>query len=340
MKKDNWLYEISFMRPVLLVLLVGYHAFAPFCGAWEIPIDVCHGFYGGGYKWIALFSRAFRLEAFVFVSGYVFAMQIIQKNKFTSVIELAKSKFIRLIIPCWIFGLVYWLMFRTTSPIVILKGIGHLWYLPCLFWCFLFTFFLYKKKWNEKFVVLSLLIISAISFLPLPMQLNRTMYYLLFFYLGGCAWKYSNFLVAKANFKTIFLLFLLFVILLVGVNLFKEYSLGLISSQGIIFKAAVLSVNNIAKAMLAFVGILTLFLIASLYMKNHVLHEKIIYVGTLGYGVYVFHQFILRWLYYNTSMPSVVGGILYPWIGLVVALVFSVLLTILFRKFELGRKLL
>ena len=340
MKKDNWLYEISFMRPVLLVLLVGYHAFAPFCGAWEIPIDVCHGFYGGGYKWIALFSRAFRLEAFVFVSGYVFAMQIIQKNKFTSVIELAKSKFIRLIIPCWIFGLVYWLMFRTTSPIVILKGIGHLWYLPCLFWCFLFAFFLYKKKWNEKFVVLSLLIISAISFLPLPMQLNRTMYYLLFFYLGGCAWKYSNVLVAKANFKTISVLFLLFVILLVGVNLFKEYSIGLISSHGIIFKAAVLGVNNIAKAMLAFVGILTLFLIASLYMKTHVLHEKIIYIGTLGYGVYVFHQFILRWLYYNTSMPSDVGGFWYPWIGLVVALVFSVLLTFLFRKFELGRKLL
>ncbi|MBO5828071.1 MAG: hypothetical protein J6R59_06360 [Paludibacteraceae bacterium] len=75
-------------------------------------------------------------------------------------------------------------------------------------------------------------------------------------------------------------------------------------------------------------------------MKTHVLHEKIIYIGTLGYGVYVFHQFILRWLYYNTSMPSVVGGIWYPWIGLVVALVFSVLLTILFRKFELGRKLL
>ncbi|MBO5828070.1 MAG: acyltransferase family protein [Paludibacteraceae bacterium] len=194
------------------------------------------GNFTGGYKWIALFSRAFRLEAFVFVSGYVFAMQIIQKNKFTSVIELAKSKFIRLIIPCWIFGLVYWLMFRTTSPIVILKGIGHLWYLPCLFWCFLFAFFLYKKKWNEKFVVLSLLIISAISFLPLPMQLNRTMYYLLFFYLGGCAWKYSNVLVAKANFKTISVLFLLFVILLVGVNLFKEYSIGLISSHGIIFK--------------------------------------------------------------------------------------------------------
>lgn len=35
--KPGWLYEISFMRPILLVLLVSYHAFAPFCGSWEMP---------------------------------------------------------------------------------------------------------------------------------------------------------------------------------------------------------------------------------------------------------------------------------------------------------------
>lgn len=340
MKKENWLYEISFMRPVLLVLLVMYHAFAPFCDAWSNPIDIGSEFYVEGYKWIALFPISFMLETFMFISGYIFAMQVIAKNKFVSLRLLAKSKFIRLIIPCWIFGLVYWLMFRTTSPVVILKGIGHLWFLPSLFWCFLFAFFLYKKKWNEKFVILSLFIVSAVSFIPLPMQLNRTMYYLLFFYLGGYAWKYSNILAANANLRTISLSFLLFVILLVGVNLFKEYSLSLISSHGILFKACVLGVNNITKALLAFVGILTLFLTASFYMKNHVLHEKIIYIGTLGYGVYVFHQFILRWLYYNTSMPNIVGGVWYPWIGLFVALVCSIMLTILFRNFKVGRMLL
>ncbi len=73
----GWLYEISFMRPILLVLLVSYHAFAPFCGAWEMPqgIDT-----NEVYKWLAYLSRSFRLEAFVFLSGYVFTMQIVQKH--------------------------------------------------------------------------------------------------------------------------------------------------------------------------------------------------------------------------------------------------------------------
>ena len=145
MKKQEGLYEISFMRPILLVLLVSYHAFAPYCGAWSLPVGVDTNFI---YKWLALFSRAFRLEAFVFVSGYIFAMQVIQKNKFQSVIELAKSKFLRLIIPCWIFGSIYWLLFKTTSPLNIFAGIGHLWYLPCLFWCFIFSYVLFKKQYE------------------------------------------------------------------------------------------------------------------------------------------------------------------------------------------------
>lgn len=177
--KTGWLYEISFIRPILLVLLVSYHAFAPFCGAWELPTGIEPNYI---YKWIALFSRAFRLEAFVFVSGYIFAMQVIQKKKFTSLKQLMFSKFIRLIIPCWIFGLIYWALFRTAHPVKILTGIGHLWYLPCLFWCFLLFFFLYKGKFKGTYVFIALVILCGLSFIPLPFQLNRAMYYMLFFY--------------------------------------------------------------------------------------------------------------------------------------------------------------
>lgn len=59
---SDWLYEISFMRPVLLVLLVGYHAFAPFCGAWETPIDVCQEFYGGGISGLLCFRGLLGLK--------------------------------------------------------------------------------------------------------------------------------------------------------------------------------------------------------------------------------------------------------------------------------------
>ena len=92
------------MRPILLVLLVSYHAFAPYSGAWEMPQGIEAN---ETYKWLAYISRSFILEAFVFLSGYVFTMQIVKKQKFKSLFQVAFSKFKRLIIPCWIFGIVY-----------------------------------------------------------------------------------------------------------------------------------------------------------------------------------------------------------------------------------------
>lgn len=325
------------MRPILLVLLVSYHAFAPYCGAWGLPIGAEENII---YKWLALFSRAFRLEAFVFVSGYIFAMQVIQKNKFKSVVELAKSKFFRLIIPCWIFGLLYWLLFKSASLVSVLTGIGHLWYLPCLFWCFIFSYILFKKSYEHKHVFLGLIIIATISFVPLPLQLNKAMYYLLFFYLGGVFWKYTNFISKYSTKKIIFLLSVLFVIFLVACNYLIEYNNSCIDGSSIYVKAILLSSNMFAKIILATTGILTLFLIASAYTRNHSLSAYTIQIGTLGYGVYIFHQFILVWLYYNTSLSDIVGGLWLPWIGLVSAVVISILLTIILRSTDVGRKLI
>lgn len=182
-KKSGWLYEISFIRPILLILLVSYHAFCYNCGAWNIPEGVISNEI---YKWIALLSRAFRLEGFVFVSGYVFALQVLRKHKFESLKELAISKFKRLIIPCILFGGIYYLMFSKNgqSPIVIITGIGHLWYLPCLFWCFLGSYLLYNSKLKESAIFLILTILIPLSIAPIPLQINRAMYYISFFY-GG-----------------------------------------------------------------------------------------------------------------------------------------------------------
>lgn len=35
--------------------------------------------------------------------------------------ELVSSKFFRLIVPCWIFGAIYWGVFKTTSPVKIIQ---------------------------------------------------------------------------------------------------------------------------------------------------------------------------------------------------------------------------
>ena len=72
-KPHQFLYEVVPIRLFLIVMLVFYHAFAIFTGAWkpiagypEIP----------GYALLGNLSYACLLETFVFISGYVFGYQV------------------------------------------------------------------------------------------------------------------------------------------------------------------------------------------------------------------------------------------------------------------------
>jgi len=78
MSTREYLSEIAFIRPLLIVLLVMYHAFIIYMGGWQEP----SGFIPcKGYEWIARFSYSFMLETFVFISGYLFAFQRLKKNE-------------------------------------------------------------------------------------------------------------------------------------------------------------------------------------------------------------------------------------------------------------------
>lgn len=342
--KSGWLYEISFIRPLLVICLVSYHAFAPFCGAWALPIETenCES-----YKWIANFSRSFLLEAFVFLSGYVFTMQILEKHKFDSLKQLVINKFQRLILPCWIFGTIYFILFSLNykEPIwrgiwSIFNGIGHLWYLPCLFWCFCFTYILLRKKYKDKLVMMSLIAAIIVSVIYIPLQINRALYYMFFFYLGGIFWKNKDYLRTISTAKNIFILIFIYIILLVSVNIFIEHNSLLINNISKIAAVTLRACDSFSRAVLATCGISMIYLIASWYMKKHTLSKTVISIGTMGYGVYVFHQFILKYLYYKTPFCENLGIEFYPWAALIITIVLSLILTIVFRKTKIGRKLI
>ncbi|MBR1461787.1 MAG: hypothetical protein IJ604_00185 [Prevotella sp.] len=64
--------EVTLMRCILAILIVFMHSFTCYNGGWEQPagfIDI------PVYKWLSRTSFAFTLEAFVFISGYLFAFQ-------------------------------------------------------------------------------------------------------------------------------------------------------------------------------------------------------------------------------------------------------------------------
>lgn len=104
--------EVSLIRPILIVLLVLYHAFAPWCGAWGAfegyePNEI--------YWWIGKSAYSFMLPMFVFISGYVWAFQRESLCKVDSLKQLAIKKFKRLYIPSLLFSVAYVLLFNSQT---------------------------------------------------------------------------------------------------------------------------------------------------------------------------------------------------------------------------------
>lgn len=131
--------EVSFIRPILIVLLILVHCFTVFNGGWP-PFE---GYQAcTSYTWFSRTCYSFLLETFVFISGYIYAYQVLYLQKQTSLLELVKRKANRLILPSIVFSFIYLALFdiksiaSPTFGLSMLSGVGHLWYLPVLFWCF------------------------------------------------------------------------------------------------------------------------------------------------------------------------------------------------------------
>ena len=81
------------------------------------------------------------LPMFFFISGYVYALNFKERNKYGEFLSFVKNKCIRLIIPTISFTIVYLIFFPREYTIVeMLSGVGHLWFLPTLFVCFLLIY--------------------------------------------------------------------------------------------------------------------------------------------------------------------------------------------------------
>ncbi|MDR1726012.1 MAG: acyltransferase [Bacteroidales bacterium] len=193
-KNKIYLNDVLLIRPIIILLLLvhhifGYNAFS----AHPIPKGVHIVPF---YSWISSIPYSFFLEMFVFVSGYIFAFQIFAKNKNFSIKTLTISKFNRLIIPSIVFSILWLVIFQSPGlqfgsiesfsikcVYYIFNGCGHMWFLPMLFWCFIFSFLLLKLKIDERLKLIGLLGLSIISFaIPPIFQISKACYYLLFFY--------------------------------------------------------------------------------------------------------------------------------------------------------------
>ena len=132
------------------------------------------------------------------------------------------GKFKRLMIPCMAFSLLYIILFGNISQPIqktmygLLNGVGHMWFLPMLFWCFVGVWLIEMLRMKSRWVLHLLFAASLVSFLPLHLSLRMgtAMYYMMFFYVGyilqkevlplDCFYTLKRCLVATLAFMVLF----------------------------------------------------------------------------------------------------------------------------------------
>lgn len=272
---------------------------------------------------------SFHMPMFVFVSGAVFAYQLEIKKREYSLVELVKKKFKRLMVPYYIFSLLWVLptmsLLHLRQPFIyarnLLFGIDprHLWYVMMLFEAFIFFYFLrwLCQKLHLPYyciVLVSIVLYVTDSFVILPkiteyFQINSLLTYFLWFVLGYffvLHKRYANCVAFGAVVMTI---------LSLCYNTFA-------------FSQPILDIT------FAITGI-TLFYVLSLYTKNIITYSWYKLISRNSFGIYLFHAMIIYMLEYMCSSYKIKPIILSILI-FIAALIFSIIMTKGVRRFNLG----
>ena len=340
----NRLFEIDLLRVFCIFLLVAFHSFSIYTGSWSEP----HGLqFIPAYYWIGKFCYSFMLPLWVFISGFLWGYQVIEQKRIQTLKQLAKKKAQKLLFPCYVFGLIYLLVTgkiaSLTTPIGIfsfLSGELHLWFLPMLFWIFIISYFILKSRLKDWWLLGGLVLISIIAWNIKSLGIGGSLHYLVYFQIGFMAVKYKKKIDAWCESKTIlYLLILVFIMIFFPLTNFLE---AVTPTEVLTIKERCLSqiLMHIASFPTAILGIIISYN-ASIKIKNYVLKNGVVQkLAIYGFGIYIFHQFILMYLYYETNLIVILGSYYAPIGGLVISFVGSLILTCLCLKSKIGHLLL
>lgn len=250
-------------------------------------------------------------------------------------------------IPSIFFSILYILFFspeeftRTQVIVNILSGAGHMWFLPNVFWCFILMRFVSQFNLDKR-IIFTLLCGLSLLPNPIPFGIGNACHYLIYFYLGTILYerKVNSLLNIKRHF--IIILWVVFfvstvVLRIIGRPLLMNY----IDIYGIYSKLIVLFTINAIQLLIMFSSSLAIYFTVVHLIKNcDKISNVVVYASRLSFGVYICHQFILKDLYYHTSLSNYVSPYIFPWIGFIISLVSSLFITYYLLKIKIGRLLI
>ena len=343
--------DVVAIRLSLIFLLVVYHALCIFTGAWDSPYTPTVSI--PSYDWLGTLIHLSQLEAMVFISGLLLGYYASKKSNALTFNSCVVKKAKRILLPCLLFGIIYYVMFYDLQAswynIIwkLLNGCGHLWFLPMIFWCFVLVYLIKitppirqisdnKKYKLILFVALCFSVVNPFMFVPLGF--GRAFDFFIYFFLGYCIQtkRLSLPAVKRSNISIAIMLFAISFLLFMAIRTYVQVG------DSIMEKASMQILKNICHTTNALSAIYLIYSFANKQSVLHFLSNKPILITLSGYcyGVYIYQQFILKILYYQTQLPFVVNVYWLPWIATVATLVLSLLLCNFTLKTKIGRFLI
>jgi hypothetical protein len=341
-ERKQYLMDVVLIRLSLIGLLIIYHAFAIYTGSWKVPyegfieIDV--------YNWFGMLTHSFQLEIMVFISGLLLGYST---KPFTfQLLVVKKAK--RILLPCLIFGVIYYVMFYDLKvswyAIIyrIVNGCGHLWFLPMIFWCFVVSYVLSKyinvNRYCKQILIISLFLIPANPLFMLPFGLGSLCSFYFYFFLGFCIERDMIKMPAITLKKSVWAL-LVFCAFFIVYMFLREIDP---TNMNKIVKILMMVARRSCHTITVLSAIFVVYGLSNTPKVISYLTNKAILIKLSGYcyGVYIYQQFILRVLYYDTSLPYVVSEYALPWIAFVITLFVSLILCHFTLKTKFGRFLI
>ena len=348
MAEKRYYEDINYIRIIMILSVVVVHSFTPFGGGWPLPQGYPRI---NAYAEIVRYTASFNMEMFVFISGFLFgfkAFRLNQKGETFDFKSVMWNKTKRILFPSVVFSLIYALVFPDkVQPIMhllyrVISGAGHLWFLPMIFTCF-FVFVLLEKFKVKQWIVLPVLFFCAI--LPhreLFFQLGRTSYFMFFFYMGYALRRYDvRFVERFYNLKSIVGSLAIYLFFYTYLN---RHVFGTLLKQNITItqNLETWAWQNVIHVCYAFFGVLFFYLLVNYLLEKNIIKPSPVAktIGVYCFGIFIFQQFVLKLLYYDTPLHSYVSPYLFPWIGLASAIAISFVLTYVCMKTKIGKILL
>lgn len=328
MKKLN---NISFIKTIVMLLVVLYHSMLFYTGNWLININPLKIISWVDY--LTSFINTYTMPMFVFCSGYLFFYQKINYNKYTNPVKDIKNRFNRLIIPYistsifWIIPIGVLLLNYNINDIVEKFALGlspsQLWFLLMLFFVFLIMYFISSKlKFTKKeFIVVicvSLILNYLSKYIPNYYQLNVSFNYLLYYYFGGYICSRN----LKLKYKKIIN------ISMVLLSLCSYIILKVIPNIGYFHYLLI-----ICKPFVVLIGTFALYVNFSSCNFRRLNNNKLYKIfENNSFGIYLFHQQIIYFVIY--AFNEVLNPMFVILLSFVFSLIISNLIVSILRKYK------